>query len=225
MSSSAYSSCTSRKDSSSNSNFSVFELINKNKKLFQQQQQQQQQQNNSKTSHSKMKARFNYRAASCQTSDYSSLDLNEPLSTLSLLSRSGTPKQTVIDQQQQQKSFQNLRTKRSVNRAETTDLSSMPGGAGSWVTGSGDSAGRRARLLSLVLQSPRRFSCNSDSADVQPFWVPPEIAQRAKPRSSLPDTNVYETNEMFPNNIHSTVLNFGNYIFFYSNNFTWKLKF
>lgn len=133
-------------------------------------------------------------------------------------------------------------TKRLVNRAETTDLGTIPAASekeeaaaaaglfsGSSLSSSSSGAANtaagvglaRSRLLSLVLQSPRRFSCNSDTSDVlvssseraaHPFWVPPEIAERSKqPRSSLPNTQISEINKAMLGFMHQTALKSGKF--------------
>lgn len=197
MSSSAYSSCTSRKNSSSNSTFSTSELVAsmKSKKLQPQ-----------KTI---MPVNKLHRP-SFQTSDYSSatnsLDLNESAVFTGLPAASSSTRAAKLALLEHQKKL-----KKNCNRTTTTD--SCAATPITEVT----SSGQRARLLSLVLQSPRRFSCNSDSGtgfwssgeQAHPFWVPPEILERSKPRSSLPNTHVSEINEAMLGLMHHTVTNLG----------------
>lgn len=257
MSSSAYSSCTSRKNSSSNtSNFSVFELIsNKNKK------QQQQQSSTASTKNTKnmgttinSPATFSWlqHRTSYPTSDYSSSianmsqELNESMMSMATTHRTSTSSanqhNTTSRSANGTSSSSHMSLKRFYNRADTADLVTIPaasekeeenGGHDLTTTTTATStnininSGHRARLLSLVLQSPRRFSCNSDTSDgvvsatgssslsnavyerPRPFWVPAQIAERSKPRSSLPNTHVVEINEAMLGFMHQTPLNSG----------------
>ena len=199
--SSAYSSCTSRKNSL-NSNFSVFEhLINKSSRKqscsssSSTSQQQHPQQQITITKAPKLglaNMSSKYRSYQRATSDYSSMnskssDLQSPGVGVKLFE----PNQT---------NSSNSKTKRLIDRAVTTDV--YPGplsiSAGSGGYSKNPSGGiQRGRLLSQVMQSPRRFSSNSEGGvePTRPFWVPPEIAQRAKPRCSLPNTHLSEVNE------------------------------
>lgn len=250
MSSSAYSSCTSRKNSSSNtSNFSVFEFIsNKNNRRTSAA-------GGSKLSDATNKTNTTTHASvfpmgwsqqhrtSYPTSDYcsSSLSTSQELNE-SLMVNSSQPTSTTTTTTA---TATGIKSKRLTNRAETTDLVTIPaasekeeaaaaasvgvssstsssvscnshhnGGVGG---GGGGVGGPRARLLSLVLQSPRRFSCNSDTSDVvsstertHPFWVPPQIAERSKqPRSSLPNTHISEINRAMLGFMHQTALKSG----------------
>lgn len=202
--SSAYSSCTSRKNSL-NSNFSVFEqLINKNSRKqscssSSSTSQQHPQQQITITKAPKLglaNMSSKYRSYQRATSDYSSMnsqssDLQSPgAGVVKLFEPNNTS---------------NSKTKRLIDRAVTTDVYPGPLCISANCSGSGGysknpSGGiQRGRLLSQVMQSPRRFSSNSEGGvePTRPFWVPPEIAQRAKPRCSLPNTHLSEVNETY----------------------------